>query len=338
MLGATRLSLRDSTEREIGYVDSDGVTSLAMAEPWNITPLTNSWANVDPSAYSGHASFYRQPLGNVLLRGLIAGGTIGSGIMTLPVPYRPQFRYLLVTNSNNASGRLDVTSDGVVLPVSGSTAEFSLDALEFSATYPPFIAPTTENGWVAYDGTYNPPGYYRDATGMVHVRGLVKSGTAITVFTLPTGFRPPFHEVFPNLSSSGFVYTDVLSGGAVRTHGASGFSSLDTIRFHTSNDVWTVPVLVNGWANYGAGFAPAGFWKDPYGVVRLRGMIASGSPATVAFVLPPGYRPSLPIYPAAITGSAYRTMSISPNGNVTVGSGTSVAWYSLSGIAFRAAQ
>jgi hypothetical protein len=54
------------------------------------------------------------------------------------------------------------------------------------------------------------------------------------------------------------------------------------------------------WANYGAGYATAAYYKDPWGVVHLRGLVGSGSDggvgtfgfhATYVFFLPVGYRP-----------------------------------------------
>ena len=57
----------------------------------------------------------------------------------------------------------------------------------------------------------------------------------------------------------------------------------------TTNDFGVT--FQNSWANQGGGAAPAGFYKDPFGQVRLRGVIDSGSTGTVAFTLPKGYRP-----------------------------------------------
>jgi hypothetical protein len=54
------------------------------------------------------------------------------------------------------------------------------------------------------------------------------------------------------------------------------------------------------WANYGAGYVTAAYYKDPWGVVHLRGLVGSGSDggvgtfgqhATYVLFLPAGYRP-----------------------------------------------
>ena len=55
-----------------------------------------------------------------------------------------------------------------------------------------FIAPTLLNSWVNFDvAINNSAGYYKDAFGIVHLRGLVKTGTVgLAIFALPVGYRP----------------------------------------------------------------------------------------------------------------------------------------------------
>lgn len=50
----------------------------------------------------------------------------------------------------------------------------------------------------------------------------------------------------------------------------------------------------NGWVDYGNGFVEAAYYKDPAGVVHLRGLITGGlnQQNTVIFTLPPTHRPS----------------------------------------------
>jgi hypothetical protein len=50
------------------------------------------------------------------------------------------------------------------------------------------------------------------------------------------------------------------------------------------------PAFQNGWHNTGSDREAVGFYKDPGGVVHLRGA-ATGSNNMVIFQLPPGYRP-----------------------------------------------
>jgi hypothetical protein len=44
-----------------------------------------------------------------------------------------------------------------------------------------------------------------------------------------------------------------------------------------------------GWANYGQGYAPAGYFRDRSGLVHLRGVVQG--PGGTIFRLPPGWRP-----------------------------------------------
>ena len=47
----------------------------------------------------------------------------------------------------------------------------------------------------------------------------------------------------------------------------------------------------------------AGFYKDPLGVVHLKGVLASSVGSGTAFTLPPGYRPSQGLFMPAAVGS-----------------------------------
>lgn len=50
--------------------------------------------------------------------------------------------------------------------------------------------PTLLNGWENYGASWYGAGYLRDASGFVHLRGLIRNGTAGTAaLTLPAGYR-----------------------------------------------------------------------------------------------------------------------------------------------------
>jgi hypothetical protein len=76
------------------------------------------------------------------------------------------------------------------------------------AIVPPTALPL-QNGWINYSiGGWQTAFYSRDEFGWVEVGGLIKGGTvgsAVTVATLPDGFRP--------LSSRGFVVSMRNSAG-----------------------------------------------------------------------------------------------------------------------------
>lgn len=86
--------------------------------------------------------------------------------------------------------------------------------------------PAFENGWVNYGGGYDTLAYRKDAMGFVHLKGAIKSGTGINVFTLPTGYRPAGNQQFAGVMVfEGSTYYDtggqIRSDGTVRTNSSS---------------------------------------------------------------------------------------------------------------------
>lgn len=100
-----------------------------------------------------------------------------------------------------------------------------------------WTAPTLLNSWAYFGSPFAQPGYYKDPTGRVFLRGLVKSGSSAgaTIMTLPTGFRPLFTHIFAAVSNDLFCEVRVDTGGNVfATIGASTtYISLDQISFTT---------------------------------------------------------------------------------------------------------
>jgi hypothetical protein len=99
---------------------------------------------------------------------------------------------------------------------------------------------------------------------------------------------------------------------------------------------WIAPTLLNSWVNFGGGFNNAGYYKDPFGVVRLRGMVKSGVVGNAVFNLPAGYRPANEELFVAISNGALGRVDVYPSGDVGATSGSN-AWFSLDGLTFRAA-
>ncbi|NJM47380.1 MAG: hypothetical protein HC860_15475 [Alkalinema sp. RU_4_3] len=113
--------------------------------------------------------------------------------------------------------------------------------------------PTLQNNWIRYDTTYNPPGYFKDSMGIVHLRGLVKAGTMQkAIFMLPEGYRPEFRELFivgsfmptSNVTGqSGHGRVDITSDGQVLPwEGTNGWLSLDGITFRAATPNVFVPI------------------------------------------------------------------------------------------------
>lgn len=79
-------------------------------------------------------------------------------------------------------------------------------------------APAFENSWVNYDTGANSLARFRiDDDGVVHMTGVVKSGSGIptAIFTLPPGYRPDGKLSFSCASNGAFGYFSVATTGIV---------------------------------------------------------------------------------------------------------------------------
>ena len=105
----------------------------------------------------------------------------------------------------------------------------------------------------------------------------------------------------------------------------------------TRVEAWQAPALLNGWTNFGGIHATAGYWKDPHGVVHLRGLVSAGVIGAAIFTLPAGYRPAqYEIFGAISNGALGRCDVDYATGNVVAAAGSNV-YVSLAGVTFRAA-
>jgi hypothetical protein len=122
-----------------------------------------------------------------------------------------------------------------------SALETSVSALTSATKWTAF---TPATGWAARDqGTWNTPAYFKDAMGMVHMKGLLGGPVPSAIVTLPAGFRPlarytfflPAH--FDNNNTDGLVRVDISANGDVSTvelavgTGNLYWLSLDSISF-----------------------------------------------------------------------------------------------------------
>lgn len=109
-----------------------------------------------------------------------------------------------------------------------------------------YIYPSLGNGWVNYSGTtgYQRCSYWKDKMNVVHITGLIKSGSnsgTVPVFTLPVGYRPLNQQILfvptaSNLSSTikaPPARVDILTNGQVliQSNADSGWTSLSNIHF-----------------------------------------------------------------------------------------------------------
>ena len=110
------------------------------------------------------------------------------------------------------------------------------------------------------------------------------------------------------------------------------------------------------WRNFGPPHNTAGFYKDPWGIVRLKGMVEAHDDffageedcswfndfgELTVFTLPPGYRPAAREVHTTLAKNALMRVDVLPDGRVRVehnmGTVAVEDWLSLDGITFRAA-
>ena len=92
------------------------------------------------------------------------------------------------------------------------------------------------------------------------------------------------------------------------------------------------PAFANGWTNVGnPNEVTAAFYKDPFGVVHLKGIVDNGS-GTI-FTLPAGYRPSKFLAEIILRGVGVQLV-VTSDGRVQVSNGSGPAF--LDGVTFRA--
>jgi hypothetical protein len=101
------------------------------------------------------------------------------------------------------------------------TYQFRADAVSFRLAGEALVPVTYEANWVDYGGGYTGVAYWRDALGLIHIRGLAQTtvvrAIGALVFTLPLGFRPAAREAFSMQGGTvgNFVRVDVAANGQV---------------------------------------------------------------------------------------------------------------------------
>jgi hypothetical protein len=135
-------------------------------------------------------------------------------------------------------------------------------------------------------------------------------------------------------------------GGPAGTRGETGptGSVAAPEAFHEVGTLGS-PGFENGWKNYDpAHYDTAAFYKDPLGVVHLKGTVGDGpsNSSSIIFTLPVGYRPTRAGFYTAAAENAFADILIqgvsegAKAGRVELNVG-GTSWVSLSGITFRAA-
>lgn len=366
----------DTISVQVMSRNTTGASSVASASTtiplWNECGLMNGWVNYHPTGAPSHVhcGFTMTKHGVVMLKGLIKDGPAGSStLFNLPPDYRPSQR--LIFNAYTASGnpvRINVDANGDITlgretGDSTSSAYVSLDNIHFipgKSSYTRTLI-TPQNGWTNYAGTYHSSlQSIEDASGRIHVQGLVVPGTVTvgtTIGTIPGGAGTS-NRLFTARSQgggrpNGFVHVGIYSPGNVAARGdAAGTYYSIQLMYHpstyTSWQSFTPAVagnpadgqLGNGWVNYSSGWGPPQYTKAPDNIVSLRGLVSGGTTTSGTLIarLPPGYRPKgYLIFYTAQYPNTWSRIDVNSNGYI-ISNMSNSTWTSLDGISFMAEE
>jgi hypothetical protein len=95
-----------------------------------------------------------------------------------------------------------------------------------------WTAPTLLNSWVNYSASYAQAGYRILPGGLVQLRGLIKNGTAGTLFTLPVELRPFYDHIMNGHTNPNGTVARVdiqAAGNVVATGYSTSWLSLSAI-------------------------------------------------------------------------------------------------------------
>jgi len=164
--------------------------------------------------------------------------------------------------------------------------------------------------------------------GIVTLRGGISGGTAQKPFTLPAAYRPDARVYVPTSTTNDSIGRLVIEtngdvnieceGGGGFCQNSSFFTSLDGVSFAQNTTGATSLTPLNGWAT-----APYGNRAPAVRIVNTQvhfiGAISTSGTNTTAFQLPPGFRPSAPVWvPVGLCNSAKGRLNIGTDGNVSI--------------------
>eukprot|EP00753_Platysulcus_tardus_P006523 PLAT14276.1.p2 GENE.PLAT14276.1~~PLAT14276.1.p2 ORF type:complete len:726 (+),score=412.68 PLAT14276.1:47-2224(+) len=221
----------------------DGLSWLSRHAATRPLPLVEAaWANYD--RLHAQAGFYKDTDGQVHLSGFlrrIADGDDADSavIAVLPEFYRPQERSVHIAVSAGRVARVDVLPNGEVRAVSATTA-LSLAGIVFPVNGDVWDVVPLAGKWKPQPEPFEAAAFFKDAYGVVHLKGAINSGHVqykeALAFTLPPHARPAQWSFF--IVSSGDTYgrVDVFPDGrVVPTIGKEhDYISLAGVRFPTA--------------------------------------------------------------------------------------------------------
>jgi hypothetical protein len=92
-------------------------------------------------------------------------------------------------------------------------------------------------------------------------------------------------------------------------------------------DPWHAPTFTGAWANFGAAYAKAGYRLEAPDIVRIVGVVKSGTGNI--FTLPVGYRPTGSFMFATNGNDAYAAIEVVTSGILNLRAGSASSWLSI---------
>lgn len=157
-----------------------------------------------------------------------------------------------------------------------------------------------QNGWVNYGGTHATAQFTKTSTGLILLKGLIKSGNTANytiVCQLPEGYRPDSKQIFTGFTGgTSIARIEIDAYGQVSLVGGNAsWTNLSGAAFMPAGSVtWTPLTAYNGWTNKGTPWSDVKVAKDSSGRAILQGVPDSGSMTSgyMAYALPASYSSS----------------------------------------------
>ncbi len=195
--------------------------------------LLNGFTNYG-SVYAP-ASYVQDSAGRVSIQGLLANGTRTNGtvIFTIPAALRPAL-YQHHPSRSGAFHHLGIDNASGLLAKGDGSGAYSINSTYLPSSHTGWNALSLTSSWVVYGDIFSTPQYTKTSDGVVHLKGLIKSGTigSVPLATLPAGFRPSERVLSATVSAGGYGRIDILANGQIHaTTGANSWYALDGISF-----------------------------------------------------------------------------------------------------------
>jgi len=257
---ATLRIAKDSSDYMDVQFSSDGAGKLRFigwSGGWNIDTLkagSHLYLNrdADSNVYIGRAATAMNVLssGQVSIKGAPLGSATLSVNGDIRTPGSIRADGGIIIGSGSVSEHLEVdgslyrkngqmyivVDDNLFIRDRSGDVKFHFDTNSGILRQEAWIGATLQHSWQNYNSEYNSAAYYKSKDGRVYLRGLIKLGAignGATMFTLPSGYRPPSREIHVVKIQGLFGRVDIRTNGRVVPTEISdnGWVSLDGISF-----------------------------------------------------------------------------------------------------------